>query len=89
VHTTEFNLSSNGPTLEARDLCVYRRQDIERLRDALTLEGHRVGALNLQSGRSPVDRFVDLPPYRAEPHIKLRLGRFVVSSIGLAIERRE
>jgi len=89
VHTTEFNLSSNGPTLEARELCVYRRQDIERLRDALALEGHRVGALNLQPGRSPVDRFVDLPPYRVEPHIKLRLGRFVVSSIGLAIERRE
>lgn len=89
VHTTEFNLSSNGPTLEARDLCVYRRQDIERLRDALAREGHRVWTLNLQPGSSPVDRVVDLPPYRAEPHVKLRLGRFVVSSIGLAIERRQ
>ena len=31
VHTTEFNLSSNDDTIEARDLCVYRRRDIELL----------------------------------------------------------
>jgi hypothetical protein len=87
VHTTEFNLSSNGPTIETSDLSVFRRQDIERLRDALVREGYRVRPLNLQPGGAPVDRFVDVPPYRAEPHLKLKLSRYVVTSIGLAIER--
>jgi FkbM family methyltransferase len=87
VHTTEFNLSSNGPTLETEDLSVYRRQDIERLVRALERAGHRVWPLNLQPGTGPVDRYVDVPPYRPEPHLKLRLSRFVITSIGLAIER--
>ena len=87
VHTTEFNLSSNGPTVESEDLSVFRRQDIERLVRALEREGHRVWPLNLQPGTGPVDRYVDVPPYRSEPHLKLRLSRFVITSIGIAIER--
>jgi SAM-dependent methyltransferase len=87
VHTTEFNLSSNGPTVEIPDLSVFRRKDIERLVRSLEHDGHRVWPVNLQPGTGPVDHFVDLPPYRAEPHIKLRLSRFVITSIGLAIER--
>ncbi len=87
VHTTEFNLSSNSTTIESEDLSVYRRQDIERLVRALEREGHRVWPLNLQPGTGPVDRYVDVPPYRTEPHLKLRLSRFVITSIGLAIER--
>ena len=87
VHTTEFNLSSNGPTLESPDLSIYRRRDIERLVQTLEQEGHRVWPLNLQPGTGPVDHYVDVPPYRAEPHLKLRLWRFVITSVGLAIER--
>ena len=87
VHTTEFNLSSNGPTVESRDLSVFRRQDIERLVRELEAAGHRVWPLNLNPGNGPVDRYVDVPPYRSEPHLKLRLDRFVITSIGLAIER--
>ena len=56
VHTTEFNLSSNGPTVESPTLSVFRRRDIERLVHALESEGHRVWPLNLQPGAEPVDR---------------------------------
>ena len=87
VHTTEFNLSSNGPTLETADHSVFRRQDIERLRDALVCEGYRVRPINLQPGSAPIDRVVDVPPYWTEPHLKLKLSRYVITSIGLAIER--
>ena len=87
VHTTEFNLSSNGSTLESPTLSVFRRRDIEGLVHALESEGHRVWPLNLQPGAGPVDRYVDVPPYRAEPHLKLRLSRFVITSFGLVIER--
>ena len=52
-------------------------------------EGHRVWPVNFNPGSGPIDRYVyvDLPPYRPELHLKLRLGRFVFTSIGLAIQR--
>jgi FkbM family methyltransferase len=87
VHTTEFNLSSNTRTVESRDLSVFRRQDIERLVGQLEAEGQRVWPLNFNPGSNPVDRYVDLPPYRSEPHLKLQLGRFVLTSVGLVIQR--
>lgn len=89
VHTTEFNLSSNLRTIESRDLSAFRRQDLERLVGRLEEEGHRVWPLNFNPGSGPIDRYVyvDLPAQRPQPHLKLRLGRFVFTSIGLAIQR--
>ena len=89
VHTTEFNLSSNLRTIESPDLSVFRRQDIERLAASLTATGHRVAPLNLHPGAGPIDRYVDLPPYRNEPHLKLRLNQFVLTSIGLTVHKAE
>ena len=87
VHTTEFNLSSNQRTVESRDLSVFRRQDLERLVRDLEAAGHRPWPLNFNPGNGPLDRYVDLPPYRSEPHVRLRLDRFVITSIGLVIQR--
>jgi SAM-dependent methyltransferase len=87
AHTTEFNLSSNLRTVESRDLSVFRRHDLERLVRDLKREGHSAWPLNFNPGDGPIDRYVDLPPYRSEPHLKLRLDRFVITSIGLVIQR--
>ncbi len=87
VHTTEFNLSSNQRTAESRDLSVFRRQDLERLVRDLEAAGHRPFPFNFNAGNGPLDRYVDLPPYRSEPHVRLRLDRFVITSIGLVIQR--
>ena len=87
VHTTEFNLSSNLRTLESPDLSLFRRQDIERLFRELEAKGHAPAPLNLNPGRGAVDRYVDLPPYRAEPHFKLRLDSYVITSIGFVVRR--
>ena len=84
VHTTAFNLSSNEETLESPELCVLRRQDVEQLVDELSRDGHGAWPLNLNPGNAPVDRFVDTPPYRGEPHLRVRHGRFVVTSLGIA-----
>ncbi len=46
VHTTEFNLSSDGTTLESRDLSIYRRSDIEALVKRLEQAGHHVEPLD-------------------------------------------
>ena len=86
VHTTEFNLTSNLRTIESTDRSIFRRQDLERLVRRLEEDGHRVRPFNFNPGTGPVDRYVDLPPYRHEPQLKLRLDRFVFTSIGLAVE---
>jgi FkbM family methyltransferase len=84
VHTTAFNLSSNDETLEGPGLCVLRRRDVEQLVADLAARGDRAWPLNLNPGDTPTDRFVDTPPYRGEPHLRVRHGRFAVTSLGIA-----
>ena len=88
VHMTDFNLSSNDATLGAPDGGILRRCDIEALIAELERAGHAVEPLNLNPGTGPVDRYVDLPPYRPEPHLRLRAGPHVVTSLGLIIRKR-
>ncbi|MEP7181737.1 MAG: class I SAM-dependent methyltransferase [Betaproteobacteria bacterium] len=85
VHTTEFNLSSNYRTIEAHNLVVYRRSDIERLVALLDAAGHVVAPLNLNPGAGELDRHVDLPPYRTEPSLRLKLDNHVFTSLGLVV----
>ena len=87
VHTTEFNLTSNLSTLESPQLCVYRRYDIDGLLDQLVREGHRVPRRNFNPGAGQVDRYVDLPPYRSMPHLRLKLDRYATTSLGLYARR--
>ncbi|WP_407049958.1 methyltransferase domain-containing protein [Methyloraptor flagellatus] len=88
IHTTEFNLSSNTDTIEHRDLSVYRRQDMERLIAELEAEGHQPEPFDWSLGDGFAEMVVDLPPYgRGEPHIRLRLGDFDCTSIGIIVKR--
>ena len=87
VHTTEFNLTSNAMTVEEANLAVYRRRDIESLVATLRAAGHRIDDVDFSIGDQPVDHFVDLPPYGAEPHLRLQLGGYACTSLGLIIER--
>jgi SAM-dependent methyltransferase len=87
VHTTEFNLSSNSETLEAANGSVYRRRDIESLIGFLEKAGHHVEPLDLDQGTTLTDAYVDLPPYRNEPHLRLRIAEYDCTSIGLIITR--
>ena len=87
VHTTEFNLTSNYRTIESPDLVIFRKHDIEHLVRRLELAGHRVFPLNLNPGSGELDRHVDLPPYKQEPHLRLMLGDYVTTSLGLIAQR--
>jgi len=87
VHTTEFNLTSNLSTLESPQLSVFRRYDIDGLVDRLARDDHRVPPRNFNPGNGQVDRYVDLPPYRASPHLRLKLDRYATTSVGLYAER--
>lgn len=87
VHTTEFNLSSNDETIEHRDLCLYRRRDIEKVVSRLEQAGHTVAPINFDPGGTLVDGYIDLPPYHSEPHMRIQVGEFSCTSIGLIITR--
>jgi cyclopropane fatty-acyl-phospholipid synthase-like methyltransferase len=87
VHTTEFNLTSNYHTVETHNLVVFRRYDMEQLIRTLEQAGHAVASLNVNPGSGALDRYVDLPPYRNDPQLRLRMDRYVFTSIGLIVER--
>jgi hypothetical protein len=86
-HTTEFNLSSDEETLEAGWTVIYRKRDLLQLCKTLEERGHYVEPLRIELGELPPDWLVDLPPYRVHPHLKLRIGDFVSTSVGLVIRR--
>jgi hypothetical protein len=88
VHTTEFNLSSNADTFEDPNNVILREKDIVSIIEKLTNMGHYVYPLNLKRGNLPGDMFVDIPPYRQYPvHLRLLLGGYVTTSIGLIIKK--
>jgi 2-polyprenyl-3-methyl-5-hydroxy-6-metoxy-1,4-benzoquinol methylase len=87
VHTTEFNLSSDEVTFESPACSLYRARDIRELIRDLEHEGYEVAPLNLNRGHLAVDRHIDIPPYGFSPHIKLLLEGYVVTSIGLKIQK--
>jgi hypothetical protein len=82
VHTTEFNLSSNFSTIEAHNLVVFRRFDIEDLERKVRAAGCELLPTNYHPGHTPVDRHYDIPPY-ANTHLRIQLDRYVFTSIGL------
>lgn len=87
VHTTEFNLGSNGATLESSATCVYRRKDVEELAMRLLAQGHRISKINFASGNELPDLYVDLPPYRSAVHLRLINKRHLCTSLGLFVEK--
>lgn len=87
LHTTEFNLTSNSATVETPNLSIYRRRDIDALAERLRAAGHTVAEVDYTVGSEPVDHFVDLPPYGNEPHLRLQIGEYACTSIGLIVER--
>lgn len=89
VHTTEFNLSSEKETLNEPECCIFRRKDIFELDKRLSENGFKLKPVNFNSGSLDVDEYIDLPPFRMSPHLKLILAGYTVTSIGLIIRRAQ
>lgn len=87
VHTTEFNISSNSRTLDRGPTVLFRKRDLHRIANRLRREGHTIDLL-LQDGQGVADKYVDPPPYKQEVHLKLLLDKYVVTSVGLIIQKR-
>lgn len=88
IHTTEYNVSSNFETLETESCVVFRQRDIEKVISEIRADGHYVAEPDYSLGWMPYDYKIDLPPFTLDPHLRLQLGNFVCTSIGLIIQKR-
>lgn len=88
VHTTEFNLSSNDETLDNAGTVLFRRRDFEALARRLGAAGHVVAPLDFTEGDTALDRYIDVPPYRDEPHLRLALDGYATTSFGFIVQRK-
>lgn len=89
VHTTEFNISSNDQTLDNCDTVIFRKRDLDKLAKELRSMGHFVEELDYSLGGLPEDFDVDVYPHNEQVHLKLQLNEYVVTSIGLIIQKRK
>lgn len=87
VHTTEFNTSSNEETVDNRGTVLFRPRDFEALAARLAQQGHTVVPFDFNLGDGPVDRFIDVPPYREQPHLQMALSGFSTTSFGIIVQR--
>jgi hypothetical protein len=88
VHTTEFNLSSNDDTLESEHLSIFRQRDMDELAARLTASGHEVAPFDWSTGPGFAETVVDLPPYKASPHLKLKLAQYDCTSVGIIVRKK-
>jgi hypothetical protein len=87
VHTTEYNISSNTATLSEGPCVIFRRRDLEEVAGELRAAGHHIEDFNFDPGSGPADQLVDRPPYHQNPHLKLELGGYVATSMGVIITK--
>lgn len=86
IHTTEYNVLSNTDTLDNQGIIIFRRKDIDSLINNFHKEGYLI-SFNPHTGSGDIDMFVDMPPYAQQKHLKLMLGGYVSTSIGLLIKK--
>ena len=89
VHTTEYNISSNDETQDNNPTVIFRQRDIEKIVASLRNEGHFVEELDYSLGGLSQDFAVDIFPHSQNVHIKLQIDKYVVSSIGLIIRKKQ
>jgi SAM-dependent methyltransferase len=96
VHTTEYNLAEDGPTIESGVTVLYQRRHIEALAERLTAAGHTVLPIDFSTGDGVLDRFVDLPPFAAAdgaqvvpdtPHLRMAMQDLAATSIALIVRK--
>ena len=99
VHTLEFNINPEGPTIDNWATVLFQRKHIEQLAETLRSEGHTVAALDFDMGARPMDRFIDLPPWNHDLpqamndwlghpyHLKLALDGFTCTCFGIVVRK--
>lgn len=89
VHTTEYNISSNDETQDHNDTVIYRQRDVDAIVAELRADGHFVEELDYSLGGLPEDFKVDVHPHLQDVHLKLQIDKYVVTSMGLIIRKKD
>lgn len=83
IHTTELNLSSDIDTLDNDSTVLFRRSDLAGLIEELESAGHTCEPLLIHLGSNPIDNFIDVPTFSDDAHLRLALGQYVTTSVGI------
>lgn len=101
VHTTEFGYLSEGEPMDNWPTVLFQRRHFIELAHKLADQGHKVAPLDFDVGKSPMDLFIDMPPYVGdltqyqkdifpEPaHLKLSIDGFASTCFGIAIQKND
>ncbi|MBX7187295.1 MAG: class I SAM-dependent methyltransferase [Vicinamibacteria bacterium] len=102
VHTTEFNFADDAQTIDEHPTVLFQKRHFQDLKERLGSAGHVVAPLDFDVGSKPLDRFIDLPPFRhdwpaslreqwgaGEAHIKLSVHGFPVTCFGIIVRKSE
>jgi len=89
VHTTEFTLSSLKDTLYRGNTVLWRKMDVEHLRDDLRHVGYDIADFCWHTGDNALDQEPDVPPYKPDNHIKLLISDHVCTSVGWIARKPE
>jgi len=88
VHTTELNLSNDGLTLETGETVLLRISDFDDLSRRISNHSDIVlSPFNFFSGTQPLDTYIDVPPYSPQRHLKLSIGKYVTTSVGIIVRK--
>lgn len=99
VHTTEFNIRRDGPTIDNWPTVAFQRHHMESMATRLAQLGHGVAPFNFDLGDGPLDKFVDIPPHHHDLpediqqwlgnplHLKLATDGLVVTCVGIIVEK--
>lgn len=87
IHTTELNLSSDILTFESPTLSLFRKSDFKRLTKDLRAAGHDVAPMCFYPGSHPLDQYIDLPPWKSDPHLRLEVGGYATTSWGIIVTK--
>ncbi len=99
IHTTEFNIEPDGPTIDNWVTVLFQRKHMIDLADRLRAKGHEVAPFDFDYGSKPLDYFIDIPPYHGQAsdhlvawlgqpgHLKMCIDGFVSTCIGMIITK--
>lgn len=85
VHTTEYNLTSDGDTLRSGLIVLFRKQDFDWIVNKTCALGHSID-IDYTVGDGKIESIV-AKPADTDYHLRLQLGKYVTTSIGLIITK--
>lgn len=95
VHTTEFNMAGEGPTVNRGPTVLFQEKHMRRLAEKLAQAGYEMMPFDATPGLKLMDGFIDLPPYpgndwplpqQSTPHLLLSVHGFPTTSAGIIVK---